>query len=248
MTLILTELSEHGVAMAADAALTKYAVSEGGTPEVSHDVVKLHQIKELSAGISFYGSGLIGDARTDVWVADFIRRIASNHTSMNSFGLALANELNSIIPPVKLQTTLGFHLAGFEQGEKDKLPTAYQIFNGTPDGTFKCFQKYAPYQYQHGARNILRGGDAAVYTSVFELLEKYLWMMRTAGPERLVVPYPDNLRMRCEYLRFEIVTVSNIYILSNQVASIGGPVTTLSISSKGIEDYATRAEITREAS
>ncbi|MGD0422489.1 MAG: hypothetical protein ABSA92_03410 [Candidatus Bathyarchaeia archaeon] len=247
----MTELSEHGVAMAADTAATKKAVSEGGKTEfqVSHDVIKLHPIKELSAGISFYGMGLIGRTRTDVWVADFIRRTASKHTSMKSFGIALANELNSIIPPVKVRVILGFHIAGFEQTEKGSFPSAYQIINGTsPDGAFSCTQRQPPMEYKQGARLPLRGGDAAVYTKVFELLERYLWMMRTAGPVPLTVPYPDNLRMRCEYLRFEIVTVSNIYILSNQVASIGGPVTTLSISSKGIEDYETRAEITREGS
>lgn len=248
MTLILTELSEHGVAMAADTALTKNPVSEGGKPEVSHDVVKLHPIKELSAGISFYGDALIGGKRTDVWVTDFIQRTASNHTSLNSFGVALANELNTIIQPVKFETTLGFHLAGFEQTPEGRFPVIYQIANGTSDGKFGCSCSQPPIEHKQGARTSLRGGDAAVFARAFEFLEKYLHHMRTVGPVRFTVPYPDNLRMRCEYLRFQIVTVSNIYILSNQVASIGGPVTTLGISSKGIGHYATRAEIIQEAS
>ncbi|HMK82101.1 MAG TPA: hypothetical protein VK503_00125 [Candidatus Bathyarchaeia archaeon] len=84
----------------------------------------------------------------------------------------------------------------------------------TPDGVFKCAQRYPPYGYQRGPRNILRGGDAAVYIRVFELVEKYLTQLQMAG-HGLIVPYPDNLRMRAEYLRFEIVTVSSIYTLSN---------------------------------
>ena len=42
MTLILTELSEHGVAMAADTALTKLPNRRDGKYEVTYDVVKLH--------------------------------------------------------------------------------------------------------------------------------------------------------------------------------------------------------------
>ena len=114
------------------------------------------------------------------------------------------------------------------------------------NGKFECSSSQPPLEHKQGARTPFRGGDAAVYVRAFELLEKYLHHMRTVGPVRFTVPYPDNLRMRCEYLRFQIVTVSNIYILSNQVASIGGPVTTLGISSKDVENYETRAEIARE--
>jgi hypothetical protein len=49
--------------------------------------------------------------------------------------------------------------------------------------------------------------------------------------------------MRAEYLRFQIRTVSGIYKLSNMFPLIGGPITTLTISSRGFESYETREEI-----
>ena len=246
MTLILTELSEHGVAMAADTALTKKVVLEGGKSEyhVSYEAVKLQPIRELSAGISFHGIGLLGDTRTDEWIADFIKRNARSHDSMKSFGDALANELSSKKPPIK--DTLGFHLAGFAQVENDRYPTVYKIINA-PDGKFQCYHSESPHKYLKGAHKPLRGGEDAIYAKAFEILENWL-KIPSFGEEPFHMPYPDNLRMRAEYLRFQIVMVSDIYLLSNQVPLIGGPVTTLSISPRGIEDYETRAEITREGS
>ncbi len=116
MTLTLTELSAHGVAMAADTALTKNAITYDGSkqPRIYHGVIKLHPIKALSAGISFYGDGLIEDADTELWVSGFIRNEARNHETMSSFGTVLAGKLNTIIKPSKI-LTLGFDLAGFEK-------------------------------------------------------------------------------------------------------------------------------------
>ena len=164
---------------------------------------------------------------------------------MNSFGSALAKELNNIIPPVKIVPTLSFHLAGCEQTANGRFLAAYQIMNGTADGTFQCSYSQSPMEYKMGVRKPLRGGDTTTYVRAFEFLERYLKFMRTAGVEPLTLPYPDNLKMRTEFLRFQIVMVSDLYVLSNQVPWIGGPVTTLSISSKGIESYETRSEIIR---
>lgn len=65
----------------------------------------------------------------------------------------------------------------------------------------------------------------------------------------LKFPYPSGLETRGEYLRFWINTIKEIYRLSNARtrvlpqpatvgdASIGGPVTVLTISETGIEDF-----------
>ncbi len=96
---------------------------------------------------------------------------------------------------------------------------------------------------QNSEPNKLLGGSYGLYEKVFDLVEKYLTHLRA---QKLIVPYPETLKMRAEYLRFQILMVSQIYGLSNQLPWIGGKVTTLTISSKGIEEYETRREITGE--
>ena len=65
-------------------------------------------------------------------------------------------------------------------------------------------------------------------------------------------PYPPSLASRGEYLRFWIETIVGIYRLSNARqrilpqpatagdASIGGPITILTISKSGIESFYTK--------
>ena len=68
----------------------------------------------------------------------------------------------------------------------------------------------------------------------------------------LAFPYPPSLQARGEYLRFWVKTLIEIYRLSNHRrrilpqpatagdASIGGPVTVLTISESGIKSFYTR--------
>jgi hypothetical protein len=74
-------------------------------------------------------------------------------------------------------------------------------------------------------------------------------LQKTTG---LSFPYPESLESRGEYLRFWIKTITEIYRLSNARrrvlpqpvtsgdASIGGPVTVLTISKEGITSFYTR--------
>jgi hypothetical protein len=65
MTLVLTELTTHGVAMAADSAVTITNTSTGLSYVQPNAAKKLHSIPYLSAGISCWGLGTIDGAQTD---------------------------------------------------------------------------------------------------------------------------------------------------------------------------------------
>jgi hypothetical protein len=233
--------------MAADAALTKKVDFDRKIDYQKFCVTKLHRIKELSAGISSHGIGLIGDTRLDLWLTDFITKNAGNHDSIRSFGVALAEELGKRSPPIK--ATLGFHLAGFEQSQDGGYPTAYRILSEAADGKFNCRQMEPPHKYQKGARKTLRGGETAIFANAFDLLEKLLksYAPIMGTPDNpMQIPFPDNLKMRAEYLRFQILVISDIYALSNQVEWIDAPVTTLTISSDGSQEYLTCAAVPRK--
>jgi hypothetical protein len=113
MTLILTELSHLGIAMATDSAVTKTDLVSGVSWAVPNAAKKLQIVPHLNAGISCWGLGQIGKMKTDVWLGDFITR--HDHTpSIETLACSLASELNSLLGPnPDCKPRAGFHVAGF---------------------------------------------------------------------------------------------------------------------------------------
>jgi hypothetical protein len=253
MTLVLTELSRYGIAMAADTArlqMTPTYDTKQLEPRVYHGVMKLRYIPKIVAGVSVWGQGRIGAVDPDIWLRDFIVREAPHYHDLASFANLLRDSLNSIIDPLptdQTQAKMGFHLAGFQDTEKGKLPCFYHIHNGASQyfknldsRIFNANFDRPPQAYQQGEFYVTKNGDYTLYAELFGLLEQYFNLHRARG---LHLPYPESLRMRAEYLRFQIRTVSQIYQLSNIIPWIGGRVTTLTIASEGFESYETREEI-----
>jgi hypothetical protein len=260
MTLILTEISQFGIAMAADSAVTEEIQTLRGTHEyrVLTGVHKLQVIDKLNAGISVWGQGEITIGRdkiyTDVWLRDFIRNQEANYNSLSDFATLLQNELRNHIAPINVTLkplgTIGFHLAGYVDYNHQHTPTFYHIHNGisqalsarriTIDPTIINANHDLPpdLAQQHllqGRAYITRNGDFTTYAALFGHLGDFLQDMRQHGG--LTIPHSRNLRERAEWLRFQITTMSELYQLSNlHLPTIGGKIDTLLITSDGIDD------------
>src|SRR5665213_500892 len=92
MTLILTELTPFGIAMAADSAVTFTHPTTGYSFVQPNAAAKLQSIPSLNAGVSCWGIGAIEDAPTDEWLAAFILQNAQV-PSIGAFAAALASAL-----------------------------------------------------------------------------------------------------------------------------------------------------------
>jgi hypothetical protein len=230
--------------MAADTSAKNVVPEKGGgfrLHAADNHVTKLYPICKLSAGIAFYGIGLIGDKRTDQWTAEFIRRNESNYGSLDSFGRALSDELNNIFSPAQAPELLvfhtGFHLAGYEELANGSGPALYHIDHGTKRWGYT--KRYPMWDSKPlSSRPLFTGGDSDLCKKVRELRDG------NVGPKSLTEPCLDNdyLRIRCDYLRF---LISHTYRMTNQDQWIDAPVTTLSISVDGIQKYEERADVQR---
>jgi len=220
--------------MAADSAVT----NQKG--DVVHYTRKLHKIPRLSAGISHYGISML-DEKTpiDKWLADFTDEMANKDASRRTFASTLRDELNKREP--RITDTLGLHIAGFEEAQDGKKYPSFDRILG--NGQF-TLETEPPHKYPIGCRILKSDPKNIIYDDrAFNQFLKSLKSKSIAGGKPFQMPDPDSLRMRAEYLRFQIVTISHLYTLSNQPKLIGGPVTTLSISEDDFQDYETRAEI-----
>jgi len=258
MTLILTEISSFGIAMAADSAVTQKIAKPNGnfTYCVLTGVHKLQVIDKLNAGISVWGMGAIppNNTQTDIWLQDFIDSQRANYNSLSDFATLLQNELRRLIPPINVDNdndrfgTIGFHLAGYVNYNGRKTPTLYHIHNGISTALFQRDIEIDPtivnanhdlppnivqQELSQGEVPLYRNGDWTTYARLFNHLDKFLQSLSQEGG--LTIPHSRNLKERAEWLRFQIRTLSELYRLSNlHLPTIGGKIDTLLITPNGI--------------
>src|ERR1700710_1309500 len=130
MTLILTELTDHGIAMVADSMVTSTNMATGRSHTTPNAAVKLQAVHHLSAGISCWGMGRINRIPTDEWLTNFITD-NTDCATLRALATALANELNAVVgPSVAGESRMGFHLAGFENYDGISTPSFFHIHDG----------------------------------------------------------------------------------------------------------------------
>jgi hypothetical protein len=206
MSLIITEVSRHGVVMLADTALT---VKHGPTIRISLGVKKLQQLPGLSAGISMWGQGTIGSQRVDEWIRDFVaaKRPLS---SIDHLSNELWEELK--IACGDTSDLIGFHIAGFER-TGDKLKPVCHLVTNAGEGPGKnhllkipfkrdVHDKYGPYT-DDLSFGIVRNGDFQKYATLIKAVEDHaLPVVRKMG---INLPHPSiigRLQWQSAWIRF----------------------------------------------
>jgi hypothetical protein len=252
MTLILTEISHLGIAMATDSAVTFTVDVSGASWAVPSAAKKLQIIPSLNAGISCWGLGQVGTTKTDVWLADFIRR-HDRSASIETLARSLASELNSMLGPNSDgKPTAGFHVAGFLHDDLGEAASLFHVHDGPSTAlaaqgitidphVFNANHDIPPARTRaavsQGQTIILRNGDYHLYAQLFQKLEELFTSLRPLG---ISIPHSRHLLDRVEYLVFQIRTVAEIYRQSNLVDSIGGAIPFLAISQAGIHTHGVR--------
>jgi len=252
MTLVLTELSPFGIAMAADSAVTFTNPKTGLSFAEPNLARKLQAIPYLNAGISCWGMGEIGGTSTDRWIDNFIDS-RKTLTSLRDFIDQLAETLNAQLPQNTTgENRLGFHVAGYEIYNGVATPSFYHVHDGPSTvlaqrgivvnaHQVNANHDMPPDIFQQtqarGSAWITRNGDYMLYANIFHLLEDFFDKLTPLG---IRIPSSHNLNDRAEYLVFQIRTVSEIYRLSNLVPGIGGTIYFLTICPDGIYSEGTK--------
>jgi hypothetical protein len=256
MTLVLTELSPLGIAMAADSAVTYTQTHTGLRYAMPNAAQKLQVVPHLNAGVSCWGLGTIGGVPTDQWLSNFIDS-STPLATLQSFADELARQLNAQVPPGASGRTLGennigFHLAAFEDCGETPTPSFYHIHDGRSTvlegrgiavnpNQFNANHDMPPQIFRQkfgtGGAYTTRNGDYQLYAIMFRLLEDFFGQLRPRG---IIIPNSQNLVDRAEYLVFQIRTMTEIYRLSNLVPGIGGGIHYLTINQAGIHSKGVR--------
>lgn len=262
MTLVLSEVSKLGVAMAADSAVTF------GNERVYVGAQKLLPVYKINAGISIWGNGVVNNVDADVWLQNFIENYVKEDMSLWAMAELLAKKLNDAFNNKPISGRMGFHVAGFDEKNGIRGPAFYHVHNGhyhieykngqvtdVPDENpsireFRAHDDRSPMIYSQNDFYVTRNGDFSIFAFLHQTFgDSFRMINQMTG---LNFPSPLNLEIRGEYLRFWIRTISEIYRLSNARnrilpqaatagdAGIGGPVSVLTISSSGIDSFYTK--------
>jgi hypothetical protein len=253
LTLILTELSRLGIAMATDSAVTISDPSTGAVWAVPSAANKLYLVPQLNAGVSCWGLGAIAGIRTDEWISTFINS-HSTESTLTAFAQALAEQLNRTVGPnADGKPRAGFHVAGYLDDGKGRAPSLYHVHDGPSDvlrgiglvvdpHRFNANQDVPPERTRRaidrGEGVLVRNGDYQFYAQLFEHLEEFF--RRVRQQLGIFIPRPGDLRDRIEYLVFQIRTVSELYRQSNLVPGIGGAIPFLGITPDGVHSSGIR--------
>lgn len=134
MTLVITELSNTGIVMAADSAITKYDRKTRKVLEVDQQGwAKLLPVRSIQAGISYWG--MIG-AITDVQFDDWLKKEVINskaYDSLEAFADVLVLSLNKAChnKPLSQGEDVGLHVAGYMTWvDGIRRPAVFHVHNG----------------------------------------------------------------------------------------------------------------------
>jgi hypothetical protein len=263
MTLVVSEVSKFGIAMAADSAITTrypstFLLQSGkpAPPTVRTGAQKIVPIRAINAAISVWGFGTIGttvdqDAKIpiDKFLSDFAESI-NPRDELDEVGEKLAKVVNARIRIGEVRG--GFHLAGYTQEAGVRFPALFHIHTGhNPEGPHEELRLYRDFPFDSG-RNVqkwledlkswtfwLRNGSYDVYASFSENLNNL--MSNLEKHSNFICPdhskFSTPLEARGRYLKLQIQTICEFYRLSNKLETIAMPVSWITISSDRIEHF-----------
>jgi hypothetical protein len=223
---------------------------------------KLLPVYKINAGVSLWGWGIVKEVDADIWVQNYIQSNVTSRMSLWDFAINIANALNNEFGGV-IDQRMGLHIGGYDEKNGIRGPAFYHVHNGhyslgfekgkiveypgedPPLREFRAHEDCPPKLYSAGEFPLTRNGDFSAFAFLYDNI-KLTEILKLRGLE---FPYPQDLETRGEFLRFWINTIIGIYRISNARsrilpqpatagdASIGGPVTVLTISSNSIESF-----------
>jgi len=260
MTLIISEVSKFGIAMAADSAEISKPQEDwdlpGGRqarPVGRTGAQKLVKIKAIPAAISGWGIGLLGTRcqphRHIVPMDEFLSKFADEvkeDQSLEEVGTCLAECVNERTFP---GTDCGFHLAGYSEEDGQTFPVLYHIHLDHPGGRLRPYLDWPNIHSPGYNRAGIRGWREELAEEkggqlfngeldIYRRLAKKLYKILEQRPGGFVCPYYDAsqrhfrspLEVRGRYLKLLIEIVCQLYLLSNKPGRIAMPVSWLIFS------------------
>src|ERR1035441_2928834 len=94
MTLVVSDISRHGIIMVGDSAVT---IERGGAKTVTDGAYKVQYAKTANIGFALWGNAGVDHRRIDRWLEEFIRDQVKAGDSVEDTGQKIVSSLNPIL-------------------------------------------------------------------------------------------------------------------------------------------------------
>ncbi|MFH0992147.1 MAG: hypothetical protein V1799_19265 [bacterium] len=241
MTLVVSDISRHGVIMVGDSAVTRKRGVD--PPEVISGAVKVQYFAKVNVGIGMWGQARVGDQRLDNWIATFADQSINTGDSVETIGNRLAKELNPFLErsgkPWK-DLVCGFHLGGF----RDDLPVLFHVHcghNNEPAHELRLYkdypddQKWSEYSYNYFLNFEflhLRNGYHPLFGPLFDNILDYSKTLR-AG---FNISFPQNsLNGRFEFYKLLVKFVAGVLPVAGIHPGVNQTLSSIAFTKDGLK-------------
>lgn len=214
MTLVVSEISRHGIVMVGDSAVTR---DRHVLPD--YPAQKIQYCAKINAGLAMWGKAFGLGIDMDKWIARFLENDVHRGDGLEEVGNRLADSMNTMLIATGLpwgELVRGFHLTGFVNG----LPRLWHVHCGHPTEGAHELRLYKDFPEDNGIPEskfekdlysgqgfMLRNGFFRLYTRLYDSLTSYSASLR----KDFKIDFPgDSLEGRIKFQQMLVRFVSDV--------------------------------------
>jgi hypothetical protein len=240
MTLVVSDISKHGIVMVGDSAVTKKR--SGVVVGVVAGAVKVQYCSAANIGVAMWGYGQVDGTPLDKWVSEFLQNSVSARDDIVSIGTRLADSINrhhSATGKPWKELVCGFHLGGYLNG----LPQLYHVHCGhahEPSHELRLYKDFPNDQgwtesefrdYLNTAFIHLRNGYHPLFAPLFDNILKYAQELKTS----LSITFPQNsLQGRLRFYQELVKFVAGVLEASGVHQGVNDTLSSIGFDNTGI--------------
>lgn len=239
MTLVVSDISSHGIVMVGDSAVT---IEENGIQKTESGAVKVQYSRAANIGFAIWGNALVDKKRLDKWLAEYIKNHVHTGDSVLEVAQRLADHLNPILSKSRISwATLrrGIHMAGYREG----YPVLFHVHCGPENGPYhelrvhKDFpddQRWTNEEFEQYLRNAfihLRNGYYKIFAPLFDQMLRFASQLR----QGLGIDFPpDNLIGRLNFYKILVKFVADVLQVSEIHQGVNDIISFIAFNAEGI--------------
>jgi hypothetical protein len=240
MTLVVSDISKHGIVMVGDSAVTK---KRGTTViDVVAGAVKAQYCSKANIGITMWGYGQVDGNSLDKWVANFLTTSVEASDNIETVGTRLATEINrhhSTSGKPWKELVCGFHIGGYIDG----LPHLYHVHCGHPGEPshelrlykdFPVDQHWTEPEFRHLLDNAfihLRNGYHPLFGPLFDNIMEYSKQLKL----HLGITFPqNNLEGRLSFYKELVKFVAGVLVASGKHQAVNATLSSIAFDQNGL--------------
>jgi hypothetical protein len=239
MTLVVSDISKHGIVMVGDSAITQI---QNGRKEVRSGCAKIHYSSAANIGFATWGNAGVGKIKMDTWISEFIQTSIKQGEDLDEVATKIKNQLNPILSSSGLtwkQLHRGIHIAGYKNG----LPCLYHIHCGhdnEPSHELRFYKDYPDDQnwskceFKEKLNSFfihLRSGYRPLFGLLFDRILDYSKQLR--GCYNISFPF-ESLNHRLEFYKLLVKFVAGVLVASNHQPMVSDILSSIAFTENGL--------------